>query len=155
MKPVTPLLAVDAIIIHGGKIVAIRRLNEPFKGQFALPGGFVDIGETVEQAVVREAKEETNLDIKIVKMVGIYSDPRRDVRGHVVSICYLALGSGIMKAGDDAKDIRKFRVPMLETKDNITTQLDNSIPKLAFDHDRMLLDARKAILEIILRETYI
>lgn len=135
MIPKTPLLAVDAIILHAGKIVLIRRLNEPFKGQFAIPGGFVDIGETVEQAVIREAKEETSLDIEIIKMIGIYSDPRRDARGHVVSICYLAYGSGIIKAGSDAKDIKKFRI--------------DEIPDLAFDHNLMIKEAKLNILEIL------
>ncbi len=146
----TPLLAVDAIIIHGDKIVLIRRLNEPHKGKFALPGGFVDIGETVEQAVIREAKEETDLDIEIIKMIGIYSDPQRDARGHVVSICYLAEGSGIIKAGSDAKDIKKFRIDEIYEVAN-----SNLLINLAFDHDKMLKEARLYILERILKDTYV
>ncbi|MGB8218042.1 MAG: NUDIX hydrolase, partial [Candidatus Methanoperedens sp.] len=105
MKPVTPLLTVDALIIFERKLVLIRRGNPPFKNYFALPGGFVELGETVEAAVVREAKEETGLDIEIIKLLGVYSDPLRDPRGHTVSVCYLSKGRGKLKAGSDAKDI--------------------------------------------------
>ena len=123
----TPLLTVDAIIIYKDKIVLIKRKNPPYKDMFALPGGHVDIGETVEEAVVREAKEETNLDIKIVDLLGVYSDPKRDPRGHVVSICYIALGHGELKAGDDAADIELFDI--------------EKVPTLAFDHNKIIEDA--------------
>jgi 8-oxo-dGTP diphosphatase len=127
MKPITPLIAVDAIIIFDGKIVLIRRKNPPFQGQYALPGGFVDVGETVEQAVIREAKEETGLDIEIVILVGVYSDPERDPRGHTVSIAYLAKGYGTLMNGSDAAAAELF------AKDEL--------PDLAFDHARILRDA--------------
>jgi 8-oxo-dGTP diphosphatase len=133
--PVTPLLTVDALILFEGKIVLIRRMNPPFKNDFALPGGFVEIGETVEAATAREAKEETGLDISLIKLLGVYSDPARDPRGHTVTICYLAKGFGKLKAGSDAKDIRLFGF--------------NEIPKLAFDHNKIVKDAKSDIYGIL------
>ncbi len=127
MKPVTPLLTVDAVIMYEGKLVLIKRKNHPYKDIFALPGGFVDIGETVEQAVIREAKEETGLDIDIIKLIGVYSDPKRDPRGHTVSICFLAKGKGNLNAGSDANDIGLFDI--------------NNLPDLAFDHNKIIKDA--------------
>ncbi|MFZ3167523.1 MAG: NUDIX hydrolase [Candidatus Methanoperedens sp.] len=129
--PRTPLLTADALIIYEGKLVLIRRLNPPFENQFALPGGFVEIGETVEAATVREAKEETGLDIELVRLLGVYSDPSRDPRGHTVTVCYLARGFGKLKAGSDAKDIRLFGF--------------NEIPKLAFDHNKIIENAKSDI----------
>ena len=85
----TPLLAVDAVILFQEGIVLIKRENPPYQGCFALPGGFVEIGETVEDAVAREAREETGLAIDLMGLVGIYSDPGRDPRGHVVSAAFL------------------------------------------------------------------
>ena len=126
--PETPFLTADALIIFEGKLVLIQRLNPPFENQFALPGGFVEIGETVEAAVVREAKEETGLDIELIRLLGIYSDPLRDPRGHTVTVCYLARGFGKLKAGSDAKDIRLFGF--------------NEIPKLAFDHNKIVENAK-------------
>ncbi len=131
MKPVTPLLTVDAVIIFEGKFVLVRRKNPPCEGHFALPGGFVEVGETVETAAAREAKEETGLDIKIVKLLGVYSDPLRDPRGHTVSVCFLAKGRGNLKAGSDAKDTGLFSL--------------NEIPELAFDHNKIIEDARSDI----------
>jgi 8-oxo-dGTP diphosphatase len=123
----TPLLTVDALIIYEEKIVLIKRKNLPYEGMFALPGGFVDIGETVEEAVVREAKEETNLDIDIVRLLGVYSDPKRDPRGHTVSVCFIAEGHGDLKAGDDARDVELFDI--------------YNVPELAFDHKKIIEDA--------------
>ncbi|WP_367344495.1 NUDIX domain-containing protein [Methanomethylovorans sp.] len=128
MKPVTPLLTVDTIIITGPNIVLVRRKNDPFKGMFALPGGFVEVGETTEEAAVREALEETDLSIEIVKLIGVYSEPLRDPRGHTVSICYLAKGIGIPKAGSDAAEVALFTI--------------DAIPKLAFDHNKIIDQAR-------------
>ena len=110
MKPVTPLLTVDALIIYDGELVLIKRKNPPYKGQFALPGGFVDIGETVEQATIREAKEETGLDINITRLLGVYSDPLRDPRGHTISICFMAYGEGDLRASSDAEDVKLFNL---------------------------------------------
>ena len=125
MKPITPLLTVDAIILYNDSIVLIKRINEPFKDQYALPGGFVDIGETTEKAVIREAKEETNLDVKIIKLLNVYSEPSRDPRGHTVTLAYLVKGEGILMSGSDAKSIELFKY--------------NQIPKnLAFDHNKII-----------------
>lgn len=135
MKPITPLLTVDAIIVHKEKLVLIKRKNPPYKGQFALPGGFVDIGETVEQAVIRETKEETGLDGNTVILVGVYSDPKRDPRSHTVSICFIVRCDGDIKAGSDAEDIALFDF--------------DKIPKLAFDHNKIIEDAKEYIDEIL------
>jgi 8-oxo-dGTP diphosphatase len=131
MKPITPLLTVDTVIIHIGKIVLIRRNNPPFQGHFALPGGFVEVGETVEAAAIREAKEETGLDVRLLKLLGVYSDPSRDPRGHTVSVCFLAEGSGNLQAGSDAKDTGLFGI--------------EEIPELAFDHNKIIEDSRSDI----------
>lgn len=131
MKPITPLLTVDALVIYQGKLVLIKRKNPPYQNKFALPGGFVEIGETVEMAAVREAKEETGLDIRHLKLLGVYSDPSRDPRGHTVSICFLAKGSGNLKAGSDAKGIGLFGL--------------NEIPELAFDHNKIIENATSDI----------
>ncbi len=131
MKPITPLLTVDTVIIFQGKIVLIRRKNPPFQDHFAIPGGFVEVGETVETAAVREAKEETGLDVRLLKLLGVYSDPSRDPRGHTVSVCFLARGSGNLKAGSDAKDTGLFGI--------------DEIPELAFDHNKIIEDSRSDI----------
>lgn len=131
MKPITPTLAVDALIIYEGKLVLIKRKNPPYKGQFALPGGSVEIGETVEEATIREAKEETDLDVKIVELLGVYSDPSRDPRGHTVSICFVAKGEGNLRAGSDASDIELFDFDQL--------------PELAFDHNKIIEDYKSKL----------
>lgn len=123
----TPLLAADAVILFQEGIVLIRRVNPPYQGCYALPGGFVEIGETVEEAAKREAKEETGLDIDLLGMVGVYSDPARDPRGHVVSAAFLARGKGRLQSGSDARTAEVF--PWKE------------LPQLAFDHDRIIRDA--------------
>ena len=136
MKHIT--LTVDAIIPHKGKIVLIKRKNEPFKDCYALPGGIVEYGESVETAVLREVKEETGIEGKIYKLVGVYSKPDRDPRGHFVSVCFIVLPKkGEFRAGSDAKDIALFPV--------------NSLPKLAFDHKKMIKDS-EAMLHGILSE---
>ena len=83
----TPLLTVDCVVFQGDRIVLIRRGCEPFKGEYALPGGFVDIGESVEDACIRELKEETGLDVKkdSLKLIGVYSKPGRDPSKHCLS----------------------------------------------------------------------
>jgi 8-oxo-dGTP diphosphatase len=129
--PVTPLLTVDTVIIYKGKLVLIKRKNPPFQGHFALPGGFVEIGETVETAAVREAKEETGLEVEIIKLLGVYSEPSRDPRGHTVSVCFLVIGNGNLKAGSDASDTGLFGI--------------NEIPELAFDHKKIIENARSDI----------
>jgi len=123
----TPLLAADAVILFQDGIVLIRRNNPPYQGCYALPGGFVEIGETVEEAAIREAREETGLDINLLGLVGVYSDPARDPRGHVVSVAFLARGSGQLQSGSDAWSAEVFS-PV-------------ELPRLAFDHEQIIRDA--------------
>lgn len=120
------MLAADALILFDEGIVLIRRENPPYQGYYALPGGFVEVGETVEEAARREAKEETGLDIILLKLVGVYSKPDRDPRGHVVSICYLAQGGGDLLAGSDARSAEVFD--------------PEDLPPLAFDHAQIIRD---------------
>lgn len=127
-----PSLTVDAIIVHEEKIVLIKRLKDPHMNKWALPGGFVEYGETVEVATIREAKEETNLDIKLDELVGVYSNPERDPRRHTVSIVYKATIIGdVIQSGSDAKDARFFNIE------------DAIKMNLAFDHNEILNDAFK------------
>ncbi len=120
-----PLLTVDIIIEINDTIVMIERENPPFG--WALPGGFVDYGESLETAAIREAKEEISLDIKLVKQFQAYSDPSRDPRHHTVTVVYIAKAIGIPKAADDAKRSGLF------TK--------NKIPEpIVFDHEKILYD---------------
>lgn len=126
-----PALTVDGIVIYKKGIVLIKRKKEPFKGMYALPGGFVESGETVENAVLREVEEETNLKCKIIKLCGVYSEPTRDPRGHVVSIVFLMRGRGKLLAGDDASDVNVFSL--------------DSLPRCAFDHERIIKDSSEEI----------
>ena len=129
MKPETPSLAADIIIEladrPGRPIVLIERKNPPYG--WALPGGFVDVGERLEQAAVREAREETGLEVRLIALLGCYSDPKRDARGHTVSAVYVAEGRGVPAAQDDAKAVTCLGI-------------DDLPPTLAFDHDLILAD---------------
>ena len=123
-----PRLTVDGVVIKDTKILLIKRKNNPFKGKWALPGGFVDYGERVEDAVLREVKEETGLDTTIESLLGIYSDPDRDPRGHTVSIVYLlSLKGGTLRGGDDALLAKFFEI--------------DTMPSLAFDHKKIIKEA--------------
>lgn len=125
-----PLLTADTVIVHDGSLVLIKRKNPPFKGCWALPGGFVEYGETVESAAKREAKEETGLDVELDSIVGVYSDPERDPRGHIVTVCYTAHRTGgSLFADTDASDVKYVKI-------NEVLNLD-----LAFDHKKILQDA--------------
>ena len=120
-----PLPTVDIIILVKGGVVLIRRKNPPYG--WALPGGFVDYGETLEAAAVREAKEETSLHIELVSQMGAYSDPERDPRFHTITYVFVAKAEGEPKAADDAREIGIFDRA--------------SIPEdLAFDHGKILED---------------
>ncbi len=128
-KPVTPLLAADIIIElldqPDRPVVLIERRYPPLG--WAIPGGFVDVGETLENAARREAREETGLNVTLTALLGCYSDPRRDARGHTVSAVYVATASGAPQALDDAKNVALFtpeQFPQL----------------LAFDHQQILQD---------------
>ncbi len=131
-RPKTPALTTDCVIYDKeGRVLLIRRKNEPFKGAYALPGGFVDVGETVEAACRREVLEEAGLAVSELRLVGVYSDPNRDPRGHTVSIAYLArlLQAPSPEAGSDAEAaawVKDWRA------------LD-----LAFDHAKILADAER------------
>jgi 8-oxo-dGTP diphosphatase len=129
-EPVTyrsPALTVDVVIEHGDGIVLIERRNPPHG--YALPGGFVDYGETVEAAAVREAMEETSLSVTLRALLGVYSDPSRDARQHTVSTVFIAEGRGSLKAADDAKHAFVVASDALPTP-------------LCFDHARILADYR-------------
>jgi 8-oxo-dGTP diphosphatase len=104
MSPRNPSLAVDCVVFDpAGRLLLIRRKNQPFQGQYALPGGYVDYGESTEHAAARELKEETSLVATRIALVGVYSDPQRDPRGHVVSVAYRIETAGHdPQAGDDA-----------------------------------------------------
>ena len=102
----SPLPTVDIIIEYKGGIVLIKRRNPP--AGWAIPGGFVDYGESLEQAAVREAKEETGLEVELLRQFHTYSSPERDARFHTISTVYVAKGRGEMLAGDDAKEAGVF-----------------------------------------------
>lgn len=124
-RPVCPPIAADVIAEIGDRIVLIERKNFPFG--WALPGGFVEFGETVEQAAIREAKEETSLDVELRALLGIYSRPERDPRGQTISVVYVGRASGTPNAQDDAKGIALFPP-------------DEPPAPLAFDHAAILAD---------------
>ncbi len=122
-----PALTVDAIILIDDKLLLIQRGNDPFKGYYALPGGFVGYGERVEDAVEREVKEETGLDAEVQELMGVYSAPDRDPRGHTISVVFhLEVIGGELKAGDDAVGVKLFEL--------------DELPELAFDHSDIIWD---------------
>jgi 8-oxo-dGTP diphosphatase len=127
-RPVTPPVAADVIIELVDRpdrpVVLIERRNPP--PGHALPGGFVDLGETVEAAARREAREETGLDVELKSLLGVYSDPGRDPRGHTISVVFVGEAHGEPRAGDDAA--------------RILVVAPDSPPPLAFDHARILQD---------------
>ncbi len=129
LQPETPKLTVDIIIELVDQpdkpILLIERKNPPFG--WALPGGFVDVGETLEQAAVREAAEEISLPVKLKTLLGCYSNPQRDARMHTVSAVYIAEATGTPIAADDAANVKSFSL--------------NDLPEiLAFDHGLILED---------------
>ena len=125
--PETPKLMVDVVIPSERGVVLIRRSTEPFAGQWALPGGFVEVGETVEEAAAREAAEETGLAVEVARLIGVYSEPERDPRGHNVSVAFVVrVLSGELAAATDASEV---------------SVLNPSSVELAFDHRRIIDDA--------------
>ena len=121
-----PRLTVDVIIeLPDERLVLIRRKNPP--PGWALPGGFVDAGETVEQAARREALEETSLSVELIRQFHVYSDPARDARGHTVSVVFIGRADGAPQGADDAAEARAF------TKSELPEPL-------AFDHGQILAD---------------
>ncbi len=121
-----PIPTVDIIIELDDKgIILIKRKNPPYG--WAIPGGFVDYGESLENAAMREAKEETSLDIELIKQFHTYSDPKRDKRFHTISTVYIAKANGEPKAADDAADVGIFK--------------ENNLPEpIVFDHKEILRD---------------
>jgi 8-oxo-dGTP diphosphatase len=127
-----PKITADGAIIKNDKILLIKRKNDPFKGKWALPGGFVEYGEKVEDAVIREVYEETGLKTKIKKIIGVYSDPNRDPRGHTITIVYLLdIIGGDLKSNDDASDAKFFSF--------------KELPDLSFDHNIIIKDSIRSI----------
>jgi ADP-ribose pyrophosphatase YjhB (NUDIX family) len=120
-----PIPTADVIICVGDGVVLIERKNPP--AGWALPGGFIDYGESAEAAAVREAREETSLDVNNLKLFGVYSDPRRDPRHHTLTVVFTAHADGTPRADDDAADIGVF------TRENLPSPL-------AFDHATILAD---------------
>ena len=125
-----PSLTTDIFIFDDDfNFILIKRKNDPYKDHWALPGGFVEYGESVETAAVREAKEETTIDVELKDLVNVYSEPDRDPRGHTITIAYIAKGDfSTKKADSDASDIGIFS---LEKLDEIN---------IAFDHDKIIKD---------------
>ncbi len=120
-----PAATVDVIIEVGGRIVLIRRKNPP--PGWAIPGGFIDCGEKAEDAAVREALEETGLEVALTALLGVYSDPARDPRRHTISTVYIGRAQGTPSGRDDAAEARLFAA-------------DDLPSPLAFDHARILAD---------------
>jgi 8-oxo-dGTP diphosphatase len=128
MKYKIPSITADGILLKDNQILLVQRKNEPFKGKWALPGGFVEYEEKTEDTVVREVFEETGLKTKIRELAGVYSDPKRDPRGHTITVVYvLERSGGKLKAGDDASDVKFFKV--------------NKLPVLSFDHNVIINEA--------------
>jgi 8-oxo-dGTP diphosphatase len=134
--PATPSLTVDCVVIDADeRVLLIRRGRPPFQGAFAFPGGFVDVGETVEEACRRELMEETGVKAGKLHLLGVYSDPRRDPRGHTCSVAFLTrLKRAVATAGDDAAAVEW--VPLAGR------------PKMAFDHGKILQDARRMLRQL-------
>lgn len=131
--PKTPALTADCVVMDAkGRVLLIRRGNPPFKGRYALPGGFVDIGETVEAACRRELLEETGVEAGRLELIGVYSDPGRDPRGHTCTVAFLTrVAQATAKAGDDAA-----AAEWVEGWRQV---------KLAFDHATILADAERLL----------
>lgn len=128
-RPVT----VDGLIIKEGKILLVKRDHEPYRGFWAIPGGFVELGETCEEAVLREVKEETGLQTKIKKLLGVYSTPGRDPRQTITVAYLLEVRGGKVKKSDEATEIGWFVL--------------NNLPPLAFDHREIVADYQRKFLD--------
>ena len=123
--PRNPFPTVDVIIERGqGLVVLIKRKNPPHG--WALPGGFVDYGESTEDAARREVMEETGVSVLLTELLAVYSQPKRDPRFHTLSVTYIGRSRDPLKAGDDAGEVREFAL--------------DDLPELAFDHERILRD---------------
>ena len=128
-KYANPTPTVDVILQRDSKVLMVRRRKDPFKDRLALPGGFVNEGETVEEAMKREAIEETSLEVEPVDILGVYSDPKRDPRKHILSVVFIGIiVGGSEKAGDDAASIEWVKISDIQQQ------------HIAFDHAQILLD---------------
>ncbi len=131
-RPAGPSPTVDVVIsVPGDRVVLVRRKHEPVG--WALPGGFVDVGETLEAAAAREAKEETGLEVVLTDLLYVYSDPRRDPRRHTISAVFLGRAAGEPVGADDAAEARPFGWDALPAP-------------IVFDHPEILADARRLLL---------
>lgn len=125
-------MAVDAILIHAGRLVLVERGKEPFRGRLALPGGFVEFGEPPERAVLREVAEETGIEAEVERLLGVYGDPDRDPRGHTISVAYVLRSlCGALRAATDAKATALVSL--------------GRVPNLAFDHNAIVDDYRQTL----------
>ncbi|NLK26622.1 MAG: NUDIX domain-containing protein [Euryarchaeota archaeon] len=123
-----PSFSADGIVIRDDQVLLVRRGKEPFAGRYALPGGFMELGESAEECVVREVEEETGLRAEVLDLIGAYTRPDRDPRGHICTLAYrLTVRGGSVRAGDDASEAAFFPL--------------SALPELAFDHRRILEDA--------------
>lgn len=130
-KPKSPILTVDGIFFKDGKVLLVKQNKYPFFGSWVMPGGHVEYGETVETAIKREMKEEVGVSVKIKKLFGVYSDPKRDPRYHTASIVYLLeKGKGKIRLSKEASEFRYFSLKKLPKK-------------IGFDHGKILKDLRK------------
>ena len=128
-KYCNPSPTVDIILQSGSKILMIRRKKDPFKNLLALPGGFINEGETAEAAVKREAREETSLEVEPIEILGVYSDPKRDPRKHIMSVVFIGIVTGgTAKPGDDAQGIEWQELDKLNASE------------LGFDHMQIIRD---------------
>lgn len=141
-----PALTVDAVLLKGREVLLIRRGRDPFRGSWAIPGGFVDVGERVEDAARRELVEETGLRGDIVDLLGVWSDPARDPRGHTVSVVFVCKIGGIVDVRDTPMRVAERSRPAGHDGDDAGEArwfpLD-ALPDVAFDHADILDAARR------------
>jgi 8-oxo-dGTP diphosphatase len=140
-KHKNPLPAVDFLISkdNNSKVLLVRRKNDPFKGMLSIPGGFVTVGETAEDAMRREAEEETSLIVEPIAILGVYSDPQRDPRMHTISVTFITrIVEGNENARDDAAALQWIKLEG-ELDGLMQSQL------IAFDHSKILNDYKKWI----------
>jgi 8-oxo-dGTP diphosphatase len=127
-----PTPTVDVIVERDSKVLMVRRMKDPFKDRLSLPGGFVNEGETVEVAMQREAMEETALEVFPIEILGVYSDPKRDPRKHIVTVVFIGIiVKGTGRAGDDAASIEWINLANIQEQE------------IAFDHAQILKDYSK------------